>query len=71
MADINELSYEQAFAELETIVERLESGDLSLDQSVDLFERGRALSAYCQQLLDNAELRVNQIADDGTVSPLA
>jgi exodeoxyribonuclease VII small subunit len=58
-------SYEDAFAELEDIVARLESGKATLEESVILFERGRKLSEYCQSLLDNAELRINQLTDDG------
>lgn len=65
-----DLSFEQAYAELEAIVKQLESGELSLEQSVTLFEHGRKLSAYCQTLLDGAELRINQLADDGTLTGL-
>jgi exodeoxyribonuclease VII small subunit len=71
MSDINELSFEAAFAELETIVARLESGELSLEESVTLFERGRKLSDYCQTLLDKAELRVNQLTNEGRIEPLS
>jgi exodeoxyribonuclease VII small subunit len=71
MSDINELSFEAAYAELETIVSRLESGELSLEDSVTLFERGRRLSEHCQSLLDRAELRVNKLTEDGRVEPLA
>ncbi len=66
----NGVSFEEAHTELERIVTRLESGELSLEESVKLFERGRKLAVYCQSVLDAAELRVNQIADDGSVSPL-
>lgn len=62
------LSFEDAYAELERLTARLESGELTLDESVDLFERGRGLATYCQRLLDAAALRVDQIADDGSVS---
>ena len=67
MNDINELSFETAFAELETIIARLESGELSLDDSVTLFERGRKLAEYCQTILDKAELRVSQLTADGRI----
>jgi len=70
MSDINELSFEAAYAELETIIARLESGELPLEESLDLYERGRKLSDYCQGLLDKAELRVNQLTSDGRVEPL-
>jgi exodeoxyribonuclease VII small subunit len=65
------LSFEAAFAELETIIGRLDSGELTLDESVALFERGRKLSEHCQKLLDEAELRISQLADDGRLNPLA
>lgn len=70
MNAIAELSFEAAFAELETIIARLESGELSLDDSVTLFERGRQLSEHCQTLLDKAELRVSQLTGDGRIEPL-
>jgi len=62
MSDMAERSFEEAWAELEGILERLERGDLTLDESVALFERGRALAAHCQQLLDQAELRVRELS---------
>jgi len=70
MSDINELSFETAYEELEGIITKLESGDLPLDDSVTLFERGRLLSEHCQSLLDKAELRVSQLTSDGRVEPL-
>lgn len=73
MGDMTERSFEEAWAELEGILERLEGGELTLDESVALFERGRALAAHCQQLLDKAELRVRQLSgmvdDDGDAAP--
>ena len=70
MSAINELSFETAYEELEGIITKLESGDLPLDDSVTLFERGRLLSEHCQSLLDKAELRVSQLTTDGRVEPL-
>lgn len=67
---IHELSFEAAFEELDNLVAQLESGELSLEESVALYERGRLLSSHCQALLDRAELRVRQINDDGTLSDL-
>lgn len=58
---IDELTYEQAIKQLEKIIETLESNDLSLDESVKLFERGQRLANYCSELLDKTELRVQQI----------
>ena len=70
MSDINELSFEAAYAELETIIVKLESGELPLEESVELYERGRKLSEHCQSVLDKAELRVNQLTSDGRIEPL-
>jgi len=55
------LTYEQAFAELEESVRTLERGDLPLEESLALYERGQELSAYCAKLLDEAELKVQQV----------
>ncbi|MFN8372611.1 MAG: exodeoxyribonuclease VII small subunit [Anaerolineae bacterium] len=71
MNAIKELSFETAFAELESIIAKLDSGELGLEESVTLFERGRALSEHCQALLDKAELRVKQLTDSGKVEPLS
>ncbi|MBL8161467.1 MAG: exodeoxyribonuclease VII small subunit [Anaerolineae bacterium] len=71
MSSISELSFEAAYAELETIIAKLEAGELPLEDSVTLFERGRLLSEHCQTLLDKAELRVNQITGEGRIEPLS
>lgn len=63
MNDIDGLTFEAAYAELEGIVAQLDAGDLPLQDSVTLFERGKQLSAYCQRLLDQAELRITQIGE--------
>ena len=54
-------SFEDALAELEDIVSRLETGDLALEESLSLFERGQTLAKLCNQVLDQAELRLEQI----------
>jgi exodeoxyribonuclease VII small subunit len=59
--EIAELTFEAAFAELEAIVEQLEAGQLPLEESLTLFERGQALAARCGHLLENAELKVKQL----------
>jgi exodeoxyribonuclease VII small subunit len=64
---VEELSYEQALAELETIVASLESSKLPLDETMSLFERGQELTKHCVELLDKAELRVKQISGDSSV----
>ena len=61
MSEKKNLSFEEAFGELEKVVQQLETGDLNLDQAMALFERGMALSAQCSTQLDAAELRVKQL----------
>ena len=63
MKKIEELSYEEAFAELEAVVGTLENEEKTLEESLTLFERGQALSKHCTALLENAELRVKQLVD--------
>lgn len=58
---VEELSYEEAFAELESIVAALESNQQALEESLALFERGQLLAKRCAGLLDSAELRVQQV----------
>lgn len=56
----NELSYEEAYQQLEQVLQALESGDLPLEQSLKLYELGATLTAHCARKLDEAELRVRQ-----------
>ena len=56
-------AFEDALEELETIVQRMEDGDPSLEESLKLFERGMALTRKCQAALDNAEQRIRTLAD--------
>ena len=63
--DIEKKTYEQAFAELESIVSILESNPRSLEESMSLFERGQALAQHCVDLLDKAELKVRQLSGEG------
>lgn len=58
---LSELTYEQAFSELEEIVVAMESRQQPLDEAMKLFERGQALALYCTSLLDNAELRITEL----------
>ena len=64
MKKIADLPFEQAFAELEDTVAQLERGDLSLEESIALFERGQALAVHCGQQLDTAEFQVRQLLPD-------
>ena len=58
---IAEMTFEEALAELESVVTRLERGDVALDESISLYERGAALRARCQQKLAEAEEKVSRI----------
>ncbi len=58
---ISEMSFEQALVALEEIVQQLERGDVPLDKSIDLYERGEALRAACQERLDAAQARIEKI----------
>lgn len=61
---VQKLSYEQAFAELEQIVNQLEGEQPPLEEALKLYERGQSLSRHCASLLENAELKLQQLADD-------
>jgi exodeoxyribonuclease VII small subunit len=60
-AEIATLTFEQALAELEQIVARLESGQAPLEDSIRMYERGAALKAHCETRLEAARLRVEKI----------
>ncbi len=64
MTPVEELTYEQAFEELEAVVSALEGSQQTLEQSLALFERGQALARRCAELLDQAELRVRSLRDE-------
>lgn len=68
--DVSDLSFEAALAELETIVTRLERGDVPLEESISIYERGEKLKARCDTLLKSAEAKVEKISlsADGTPS---
>ena len=71
--DIAAMPFEAALAELERIVEQLEKGAVALDESITLYERGEALKKRCDELLKNAEMRIEKItlAADGGVKGVA
>lgn len=56
-------NFEQALLELETLVENMEDGELSLEESLKQFEKGIALASSCQQALQKAELKVEQLIE--------
>ncbi len=60
--DIERLCFEDAFQALEAAVRQLEDGNLTLEQSIALYERGMRLAQRCSQALDAAELQVQQLA---------
>ncbi len=62
---IDKMTFEEAFQELESVVEQLEGGEIPLDDAIGLFERGQALSTRCSQLLDEAELKLKQLTPGG------
>jgi exodeoxyribonuclease VII small subunit len=62
--DVASLPFEKALAELESIVQRLERGDVALDESIKIYERGEALKKRCEALLADAEMRVEKITRD-------
>lgn len=61
------LSFEEAYTQLDSIVQQLENSNLALDEALKLFEEGQKLAAYCQQLLEQADLRVSQLVGDKLV----
>jgi exodeoxyribonuclease VII small subunit len=61
---VEELTYEEALAELEEIVTTLEGEQKRLDEAIKLFERGQALASRCGVLLESAELKVKQVVGD-------
>ena len=68
-ADVDALPFERAIEELELIVKRLEEGKVPLEESVAIYERGEALKRRCEELLAQAEARVNKIVRDSTGGP--
>jgi exodeoxyribonuclease VII small subunit len=63
--------FESAITELEKIVKQLEDGDLSLDTSLALFERGVELSRYCHEQLGSAQRRIEMLTERGTLADAA
>ena len=63
--DFSDLTFEQTLAELQNIVQELEAGDGSLDESLSRYERGMALAQHGNELLDKAEIRVRELLPNG------
>jgi exodeoxyribonuclease VII small subunit len=59
--EIEGLSFEDSYARLEAVIQKLEAGELSLDESVALYEEGMRLAQHCGHKLDDAEIRVTQL----------
>ncbi len=62
---VADMSFEDAMSALETVVGQLESGNVPLDESIKLYERGAELKAHCEAKLKSAEEKVAQITTDG------
>ncbi len=60
--DVNSLGFEEAIQQLEQIVKRLESGNVALEDSIEIYERGEALKSRCDLLLKKAEARIEKIS---------
>ena len=69
-SDLKSLSFELALKELETIVDRLEKGDVELETSIVIYERGEALRSHCDCLLRKAEARVEKISLNQNGEPI-
>lgn len=67
--DIRELTFERALKELEAIVSRLERGDVELEESIAIHERGEALRDHCDRLLKQAEAKVEKLMLDAEGRP--
>ena len=68
-ADIKEFSFERALKELESIVGRLERGDVELEESIAIYERGDALRTHCDRLLKQAEAKVEKLTTSAAGVP--
>lgn len=68
MADKTSLTFEESYAQLEEVVRQLERGELTLDESMALFEKGIKLAQMCEARLDKAEQKVSQLVGIGTDS---
>ncbi|HEY88446.1 MAG TPA: exodeoxyribonuclease VII small subunit [Thermoflexia bacterium] len=65
MDELKALTFEAAAVELEVLVQKLEEGELPLEETVSCYQRGQLLAQHCQSLLDDVELRIQELAPDG------
>ena len=66
--DIQNLSFEEAYHQLEETVQKLEAGNLPLERALALYEQGMALAKYCGVQLDNAELTIKRLTPTGELA---
>lgn len=66
--DILSMNFEKALAELEEIVNRLESGDVALEESIAIYQRGNQLRAHCENKLKDAQVQIEKITQNGDAS---
>ncbi|MGD8417641.1 MAG: exodeoxyribonuclease VII small subunit [Pseudomonadales bacterium] len=69
-SDLEDVTFETALAELEDLVEKMETGELSLEESLAAFERGVKLTRHCQAALQAAELKVKVLTNSGALEDL-
>jgi exodeoxyribonuclease VII small subunit len=69
LSDVSNLTFEKALAELESIVGKLERGDVPLEESIAMYSRGEVLRTHCETLLKQAEMRIEKIALGADGSP--
>lgn len=70
-AEVKALSFEDAMSRLEKIVDALDSGNVSLEESIDMYEKGATLQKHCENKLKQAEMRVQKIVTDAGGKPTA
>jgi exodeoxyribonuclease VII small subunit len=68
--ELADLDFETALAELETLVDQMEAGDMTLEASLTAFERGVKLTRHCQAALRDAELKIKKLSENDELEPL-
>lgn len=68
--ELADLDFETALAELETLVDQMEAGDMTLEASLTAFERGVKLTRHCQSALRDAELKIKKLSQSDELEPL-